>query len=195
MATDLIREGGRMNFKSVLAIVLLLMFAVLLGCAATQQKPLTEPPAFPEGVADAKWGMQVKEVKEAVETFQDDTGKPPFALYASRKNFDLPAIVSYFFTPKSKKLYRTDMTFNEPGVYGAVREKLAQMLVDPTISQPDRELYLWKDNSMLILQKNPSSVQVSFSSGPLLKLNNEEGGEPVKVSPDRPRWKRIFGIP
>jgi hypothetical protein len=183
-----------MNFKSLLAIVLLLMFAVLLGCAA-QQKPVTEPPAFPEGVADTKWGMQVKEVKEAVETFQDDTGKPPFALYASRKHFDLPAIVSYFFTPKSKKLYRTDVTFNDPGVYGAVRGKLAQMLKDPTFTQPDSEVFLWKDSSVLILQKDPNSVQVSFSSGPLLKLNNEEGGEPLKEVPRASSWRTIFQVP
>src|SRR4030042_458578 len=118
-----------MNFKSVLAILLFVMFAVLLRCAA-QQKPVTEPPAFPEGVADARWGMQVKEVKEAVETFQDDTGKPPFALYAWRKHFDLPAIVSYFFTPKSKKLYRTDVTFNDPGVYGTGKGKSQAVLLE-----------------------------------------------------------------
>ena len=183
-----------MNFKSVLAILLLLMFAVLLGCAA-QQKPVTEPPAFPEGVADARWGMQVKEVKEAVETFQDDTGKPPFALYASRKHFDLPAIVSYFFTPKSKKLYRTDVTFNDPGVYGAVRGELAQMFKDPTFTQPDSEVFLWKDSSVLILQKNPNFVQVSFMSGPLLKVNNEEGGEPIKERPRESYWKAISQFP
>jgi len=177
-----------MNFKSVLAIVLLVMFAVLLGCAAQPQKPVTRMPAFPEGVADTRWGMQVKEVKEAVETFQDDTGKPPFALYASRKHFDLPAIVSYFFTPKSKKLYRTDVTFNNPGVYGAVRGKLVQMFKDPTYTPPDTELWLWKDSSMLILQKNPNSVEVSFSNGPLLKLNYEERGEPVKVVPRESFW-------
>ena len=183
-----------MNFKSVLAILFLSVFAVLLGCAA-QQKPVTEQPAFPEGVADTKWGMQVKEVKEAAETFQDDTGKPPFALYASRKHFDLPAIVSYFFTPKSKKLYRTDVTFNDPSVYGVVRGKLAQMFKDPTFTQPDREVFLWKDSSVLILQKDPTSVQVSFMSGPLLKLNNEEGGEPIKASPRESFWKTIFQLP
>ena len=183
-----------MNFKPVLRILLLLMFAVLLGCAA-QEKPVTEPPAFLEGVADTKWGMQVKEVKEAVETFQDDTGKPPFALYASRKHFDLPATVSYFFTPKSKKLYRTDVTFNNPGVYGDVRGKLVQMFKDPTFTQPDTEVWLWKDSSMLILQKNPNSVQVSFMSGPLLNLNNEEGGEPIKASPRESFWKGFFQLP
>jgi hypothetical protein len=180
-----------MNFKSLLAIPLLLMFAVFLGCAAQERsitEPPPEPPAFLEGVADAKWGMQVKEVKEAVETFQDDTGKPPFALYASRKHFDLPAIVSYFFTPKSQKLYRTDVTFNNPGVYGAVRGKLVQMFKDPTYTPPDTELWLWKDSSMLILQKNPNSVEVSFSSGPLLKLNYEERGAPVKAVPRESFW-------
>ena len=180
-----------MNIKSVLALVIMLMFAVLLGCAA-QQKPVTEQQAFPEGVADIKWGMQVKEVKEAVETFQDDTGKPPFALYASRKHFDLPAIVSYFFTPKSKKLYRTDVTFNDPGVYGDVRGKLAQMFKDPTFTKPDSEVFLWKDSSLVILQKNPNSVQVSYMSGPLSKLNNEEGGEPMKERPRESFWKANF---
>ena len=183
-----------MNFKSVSAIVLLLMFAVLLGCAA-QQKPVTEQPAFPAGVADTKWGMQVKEVKEAVETFQDDTEKSPFALYASRKHFDIPAIVSYFFTPKSKKLYRTDVTFDDPGVYGTVRGKLAQMLKDSTFTRPDIEGFLWKDSSVLILQKNPNSVQVSFMSGPLLKLNYEEGGEPIKERPRESYWKARFPLP
>jgi hypothetical protein len=186
-----------MNSKSVSAILLFLLVAVLLGCAA-QQKPATvaEPVAFPEGVADAKWGMQVKEVRGAVETFQDDTEKAPFALYASRKQFDLPAIVSYFFTPKSKKLYRIDVTFNDPGVYGVVKGNLAQLLKGPVFSQPDREVCLWKDNSVLILQKNPNSVQVSFSSGPLLKLNHEEEGEPVKATPPWPSlWRMIFEIP
>jgi hypothetical protein len=180
-----------MNFKSVLAILFLLMVAVLLGCAGPE-KVVREPPAFPEGVADTRWGMQVKEVKEAVETFQDDTEKSPFALYASRKQFDLPAIASYFFTPKSKKLYRTDVTFNDPGVYGAVRGKLAQMFKDPIFTQPDREVFLWKDSSVLILQKDPNSVQVSFMSGPLLKLNNEEGEEPVKAAPRPSFWRTIF---
>ena len=183
-----------MNFKPVLTILLLLMFAVLLGCAA-QEKVVKEPPAFPEGVADTKWGMQVKEVKEAVETYQDDTEKSPFALYASRKEFDLPAIVSYFFTPKSKKLYRIDVTFNDPGVYGAVRGKLAQMFMDPTFTQPDSEVFLWNDSSVLILQKNANSVQVSFMSGPLLKLNNEEGGEPMKERPRESYWKAVFPFP
>jgi hypothetical protein len=183
-----------MKFKSVLATVLLLMFAVLLGCAAQQQKPVTQMPAFPEGVADTKWGMQVKEVKEAVETFQDDTGKPPFALYASRKQFDLPAIVSYFFTPKSKKLYRTDVTFNDPAVYGVVRGKLAQMFKDPIFTQPDREVFLWEDSSALILQRDSNSVQVSFSSGPLLKLNNEEGEEPIKETPRPSYWRTILQL-
>jgi hypothetical protein len=181
-----------MNFKSVLAIVLLLMSTVLLGCAAQEKQLLKEPLAFPDGVADAKWGMQVNEVKGPVEAFQDDTEKSPFALYASRKYFDLPAIVSYFFTPKSKKLYRIDVTFNDPGVYGAVRGKLAQMFKEPTHTQPDSEVFFWKDNSVLILQKNPNSVQVSFMSGPLLKLNNEEGGEPIKERPRESFWKANF---
>jgi hypothetical protein len=184
-----------MNFKSVMAIPLVLMFAVLLGCAAQERVVVKDPPAFPEGVADTKWGMQVKEVKEVVETFQDDTEKSPSALYASRKYFDLPAIVSYFFAPKSKKLYRIDVTFNDPGVYGDVKGKLVQTFKDPTYTQPDSEVFLWKDSSMLLLQKNRDSVQVSFMSGPLSKLNNEEGGEPIKERPRESFWKATLPIP
>jgi hypothetical protein len=183
-----------MNFKSAWVVLLLLMFAVLLGCAA-QDKVVKEPPAFPESVADARWGMQVKEVKEAVETFQDDTEKSPSALYASRKQFGLPAVVSYFFTPKSKKLYRIDVTFSDPGVYGDVRAKLAEMFKAPTFIQPDNEVFLWKDNSVLILQRNPGSVQVSFMNGPLSKLNHEEGGEPMMKLPRESFWKNLFQIP
>ncbi len=183
-----------MNFKSVRAIFLLLILVVLLGCAA-QDKVVREPSAFPESVADARWGMQVKEVKEAVETFQDDTEKSPSALYASRKLFGLPATVSYFFTPKSKKLYRIDVTFNDPGVYGDVRGKLEQTYRYPVSTRPDDEVFLWKDDSVLLVQKNPGSVQVSFMSGPLLKLNSEEGGEPMRERPLRPFWKALFGAP
>jgi hypothetical protein len=183
-----------MNLKSVLMVLLVLMVAVLLGCAA-QEKVVTEPPAFPEGVADTKWGMQVKEVKEAVETFQDDTEKSPSALYASRKYFDLPAIVSYFFAPKSKKLYRIDVTFSDAGVYGTVRGKLAQIFKDPTYTHLNIEVFLWKDSSMLILQSNPNSTQVSFMSGPLSKLNYEEGGEPIRERPPESFWKARFPLP
>jgi hypothetical protein len=183
-----------MSFKPVLRIILPLMFAGLLGCAA-QGKVVKEPPPFPGDVAGAAWGMQVNAVKEAVETYRDNTEKDPFALYAFRKEFDLPATVSYFFTPKSRKLYRVDVTFDDPGVYEAVRGKLAQMFKDPAFTQPDREVYLWENSSVVILQKNPSSVQVSFMSGPLLKLNNEEGGEPIKEPPRESYWRAVFPIP
>jgi hypothetical protein len=69
------------------------------------------------------------------------------------------------------------------------------MFKDPTITQPDREVYLWNDGSVLILQKNPNSVQVSFMSGPLLKLNNEEGGEPIKSPPRESYWRAVFPFP
>ena len=54
------------------------------------------------------------------------------------------------------------------------------------------EVCLWKDSSVLILQMDPNSVHVGFSSGPLLKLNNEEGGEPVKACPRAFSWRTIF---
>jgi hypothetical protein len=185
-------RGGCMKVKSGSAWMLsFFLLAVLFGCAA-QQKPVAEPPAFPGGVADAKWGMEATDVKQAVQTLQDDTAKPPFALYASRNQFDQPATVSYFFTPKSKKLYRTDITFNDPGVYDAVKKRLRETFKEPMFAQADREIWLWKDNSTLVLQKNSSSAQVSFSNGSLVRLNNEEGGEPMKQPPRASSWKTMF---
>ena len=176
--------------KSKHAFTGLLLFLFLLGCAA-QQKIVKEPPPLPEGVMNARWGMSVSQTKEAVKTFQDDTDKPPFALHAAVTYFDAPAIVSYFFTPKSKKLYRADVTFNDPGVYGSVKEKLVQAFENPTFSQKDTEIWSWKDDSLLILQRDPGRVQISYMSGPLLKLNDEEGGE-KKTIPQPSRWKTIF---
>ncbi len=175
-----------MNFKSMLAICLLLIITVFLGCTATQQRPVSEEPAFPEGVADARWGMQVKEVKGRWRHSRMTRGRRP-SHSTPRESTSTSPIVSYFFTPNSKKLYRTDVTFGDPGVYGAVRGNLVHMFKNPTIAQPDTEVWTWRNSSMVILQKNPDSVQISFSSGPLLKLNNEEGGEPLS-GPSGP-WK------
>src|SRR3990172_6003538 len=113
------REGGHMNFKSI--IVSLFLCTVLAGCA-TQEKVVPYRPPLPEGVMNARWGMTVERVKQAIETdgnryFQDDTNKPPYALYASGTYLNAPTTLSYYFTPKSRKLYRIDATFEELKIY------------------------------------------------------------------------------
>ena len=65
-------------------------------------------------------------------------------------------------------------------------------IMPPEFHHYDLHVWLWKDNSVVLVQKNPGYVQVSFSRGPLLELNHEEGGEPVKAAPRESRWRTIF---
>ena len=161
------------------ALFSLILFVLLTGCAALPPGPI-EPPPFPDAFMNSRWGDSVAEVKDAIERngslmFQDGTANPPYALYASGTFFEEPAIFSYFFTPKSKKLYRVDVTYREPGVYEKVRRLLIQRFNDPTYSQKDVDHWSWKDDSLVIFQREPSFVQVSYSNGPLSRLNHHEG--------------------
>ncbi len=133
----------------------------------------------------ARWGSSVEEAKKAVdqdsiEWFQDKTDQPPYVLYASGTSLDAPVIFSYFFTPRSKRLYKVTLTFNNPGLYGRARSQLVQKFREPSFTGVDVEHWSWKDNSLIILQKDASTVQVSYWSGPFLVLNREEEKGPVK---------------
>ncbi len=156
------------------------LFVILVGCAA-QQRTVISPPPFPEGVLSARWGTSVEGVKEAVAEeghrwFQDDTNSPPYAGYAAGTYLNNPAIFSYFFTPKSKRLFRIDVTFNDPRIYDTVRGYLIQKFKSPNFSQTDTDLWTWDDNSLIIFQKDSKIVQISYSTGPFLRLNQQEGG-------------------
>lgn len=158
------------------------LILLLVGCATPVRIPI-EPPPFPNEWMGAKWGGSPDEVKAAIEKgghklFQDDTSKPPYALYASGTFLGEPAIFSYFFTPKSKKFFRIDVTYNNPGVYEKIKGELMQTFKGPTYSQKDVDHWSWNDNSLLILQREPSFVQVSYSNGTFLRLNHQEGNGP-----------------
>jgi hypothetical protein len=166
-----------MNFKP--ALIFLFLLVVLAGCAA-QEMMVATPPPFPEGVLSARWGMPVERVKQAIEgdgnrIFQDDTQKLPFGLYATGTYMSAPATLSYFFTPKSGKLYRVDVTFGDIKIYESAKGYLVREFNNPGFSRADTDHWSWPDNSLIILQKDSSHVQVSCSSGPFLKLNHEEG--------------------
>jgi hypothetical protein len=170
-----------MDFRFLSKIIFfpILFFVLLAGCA-TQPRGPVEPPPFPDGWMSAKWGASVEEVKEAIEKdeirfFQDDAEKPPYALYASGTYLGEPSIFSYFFTPKSKKLFRVDVTCNDPKVYEKIRGELMQRFKTPTFSQKDVDHWSWMDYSLVILQKESSFVQVSYSERTLSKLNHQEG--------------------
>jgi len=159
--------------------IFLFLLVLLTGCAAPPRGPI-EPPAFPDAWMNSKWGDSIEEVKRAIEKdgsrmFEDATEKPPYAIYASGTFLEQPAILSYFFTPKSKKFYRVDVTYHNPGVYASVRGEMIQRFKSPTYSKKDVDHWSWKDDSLVIVQKADSLVQVSYSSGAFSKLNHQEG--------------------
>jgi hypothetical protein len=163
-----------------LAFISCLLITFLLGCPSRVRIP-TEPPATFDGFMGAKWGASVEEVKRAIEMdgykwFQDRTGESSHALYAFGVYLDHPAIFSYLFTPKSKKLYRVDVTFSDLKGYEEAKNDLIQRFKKPTFSQKDVDHWSWEDKSLIILQRDAINAQLSFSDGPLLELNQKEGG-------------------
>ena len=160
--------------------ILVLVSLVWLMCAcAGPSKMMVEPPPFPEGFLSARWGMSVEDVKKAIakdgnECYQDRLGTPPYAIYASGRYLDMPALFSYFFTPQSKKLYRVDVTFDDVRVHEKVRNHLLGRFGRPTYSRPDGDHWSWRDKSVTIFQLDQTHVQMSHFSGPLSVVNYEE---------------------
>ncbi len=162
-----------------LTVVCFAVLTMLFGCAGPS-RVITEPPPFPDGFMNARWGNSTDEVKKAIEKdgnrwYQDSARPTPNALYTSGSYLNSPATFSYFFTPKSVQLYRVDITLNDVGAHGRVRDELIRKFGPPSFSQPNVDHWSWKSQSLVILQKNPADVQISFLSGPYLILNQKEG--------------------
>lgn len=169
-----------MKYFFKMMFISFLLFSILTGCAVPV-RIVIEPPIKLDGFLGTKWGASVEEAKKSIERdgnkwFKDHTGEPPYTLYASGTYLDDPAIFSYFFTPQSKKLYRVDVTFNHLRVYEKGRDHLIQKFKSPSFSQKDVDHWSWNDKSLIILQKNATHVQISYSNGPLLEVNQKEGG-------------------
>lgn len=165
--------------RSLAFLVLFLPVIGLGGGCAPPFPKMADVGSPPKGFLHASWGMGVEEVKEAIRKdghrwFQDRTDRPPYALYASGDQWDFSAIFSYFFTPLTKRLYRVDVTFGDIRAYEKAREHLIQLYKGPAYAQNGVEHWSWGDRSLVILQQDSTSVQVSFSSGPWLILNRQE---------------------
>jgi hypothetical protein len=168
-------SGVKMR-RSILILSSLVLF--LWNCAAPV-RTIVEPPPFPEGFLSARWGISLDEVKKAVakdgnEWYQDQLQAPPYAIYASGRYLDTQALFSYFFTPKSKRLYRVDVTFDDVRIHGKARNHLLGRFGQPTYSRPDGDHWSWRDKSLVIFQLDPTHVQMSYLSGPLAAMNYEE---------------------
>ena len=160
-------------------LVFALLLVILSGCAAPVWVA-KEPPVPLGQFMSSKWGDSVEEVKRAIaidgnKWFQDSTEEPSHAIYASGTYLDHPAIFSYFFTPKSRKLYRVDVTFSDLKVYEKAKNVLIQKFKEPSHSHADVDYWSWNNKSLIVLQKNSTDVQISYSSGPFLIQNQEEG--------------------
>ena len=169
-----------MNSNRILRWTCFLFIFLSLGCAA-KVRVTPEPPPFPDTFMGARWANSIDEVKAAIEKdgsglFQDSTERPPHALYASGTYFGEPATFSYFFTPKSRKLYRIDVTYKDPAVLEKVRGSLIQIFHGPTYSKGDVDHWDWRNDSLVILQREPSLTQISYMNGPFLRINHHEGG-------------------
>jgi hypothetical protein len=127
----------------------------------------------------AKWEISVEEAKNVMETegkkvFEDRTARSPYALYASGTYLNSPAIFSYFFTPKSKKLYRVDITLKDLTIYPKAKEDLLAKLGTPSYSQPGIDHWTWSDKSLVIFQREPDVIQISYIGGEISTLNHQE---------------------
>ena len=163
--------------KRLLALISLIVLAGLWSCATP---PVAERlPPF-KAFLGSSWGISADDAKRVIESegkkvFEEKLNEPPYALYASGTYLNSPAIFSYFFTPRSKKLYRVDLTFKDLNAYQRVKTNLLNEFKSPDYSLPGVDHWSWTDMSMVVLQQEPDSFQVSYSGGEMLKLNDQEG--------------------
>ena len=156
------------------------ILVVLLWACAAPVRVVPEPPPFPGGFLGARWGATVEEVKGAIaregyQWFEDRFDREPYAMYASGSYLGSPAIVSYFFTPKTKQLYRVDATWRDLSVYDRAKAELTGKFKEPSYSSKDLTHWaIWSERNLVILQKDNSDVQMSYASGPFLVQNRKE---------------------
>ena len=163
--------------RRLLTTICLIILAGLLGCATLPPKGKKMPPF--NGFIGAKWGISMEEAKKVMESegnklFGDGTDKSPYALYASGTYLDSPATFSYFLTPRSKRLYRVDVTLKNLSLYQKGKKDLIEKLGVPSYSQTGVDHWSYSDDSLVILQQEPDCFQVSYSGGEMLKLNHQE---------------------
>ena len=165
--------------KRFLTFICLVILSGLPGCASLPSKVEKAPPF--NSFFGTRWGISIEEAKKVMESegkklFLDEAGKSPYALYASGTYLNSPAIFSYFFTPKSKRLYRVDVTLKDLSLYQKSKQDLIEKLGPPSYSQPGVDHWSYADRSLVIFQKESDSIQISYSGGEMLMRNYQELG-------------------
>jgi len=155
-----------------------LLFVCFFSCATLPPEGEKLPPFA--GFDGAKWGTSVEGVKKVAQAegkavFRDRTDTFPYALYASGTYLNAPVIFSYFFTPKSKKLYRVDLTWRDLAVHGRAWKDLTGKFGQPSYTQPNVDHWSWTDKTLVLLQKESDCIQIAYWGGELSQLNHREG--------------------
>jgi hypothetical protein len=156
------------------------ILVVLLWACAAPVRVVTEPPPFPGEFMSARWGASVEEARSAItraglQWFEDRLDGEPYAMYASGSYLGSPAIFSYFFTPRTKQLYRVDVTWRDLSVYDRAKAELVGKFKAPSYASRDVTHWVpWPERNLVILQKDSSDVQMSYASGAFLVQNRKE---------------------
>ena len=105
-------------------------------------------------------------------TVQKDRHTPsmhPAPISGSR----LPSATSSLRSPGS---YRIGVTYKDPMVFEKVQGSLIQIFHGPTYSKRDVDHWAWRNDSLVILQREPFLIQISYMNGPFLRMSHDEGG-------------------
>ena len=155
-----------------------ILFVCFFSCATLPPKVEKLPPFH--GFAGVKWGTSIQEAKKVAEAEGKKVLKTEhlnlrLLFMQSGTHLNSPVIFSYFFTPKSKKLYRVDLTFRDVAVHKKALEDLVGKFGQPSYSQPNVDHWSWTDKTLVILQREPDCIQIAYLGGELSELNHREG--------------------
>jgi hypothetical protein len=68
-----------------------------------------------------------------------------------------------------------DVTFRDLTIYQKAKEDPIGKFGNPSYSQPEIDQWSWTDKSLVIFQRDPDCIQISYSGGEMSKLNDQEG--------------------
>jgi hypothetical protein len=137
---------------------------------------MAQPPSRFMG---ARWGISIEEAREVIKAeakriVKDDTKESRPALYAKGLFLGSQATFTYFFTPKSKRLYRVDAIFDHLQMYEKAKAYLVKRFDPPSSSQSGIDIWSWEEKSYIHLKKGADQVVLSSSSGEWSKTNDQE---------------------
>jgi hypothetical protein len=156
------------------------VFAFSLLLVLSHVEAMAQPPSHFMG---ARWGISIEEAREVIKAeakriVKDDTKESRPALHAKGLFLGSQTTLTYFFTPRSKRLYRVDVIFDRLQMYEKAKAYLVKRFDPPSSSQSGIDIWSWEDKSHIQLSKAADQVVLSYSSGELSKIHDQEEREP-----------------